>query len=94
MIKDAQDQAKREQEEHLTQIIEKYKSLEQKRQENLQRILRMLDDSVTRQNECKKIEELINPTKHSPTDIIAGRVVDKLDPVVNMLDSCKTGRKQ
>jgi hypothetical protein len=54
----------------------------------------MLDDSVTRQNECKKIEELINPTKHSPTDIIAGRVVDKLDPVVNMLDSCKTGRKQ
>lgn len=55
--------------------------------------MKMLDDSVNRQNECKKIEELINPTKHSPTDIIAGRIVDKLDPVVLMLDSCKTRRK-
>jgi hypothetical protein len=53
----------------------------------------MLDDSVIRQSECRKIDELINPKLTSPEDIIAGRIVEKLDPVVCMLDSCKTGRK-
>lgn len=53
----------------------------------------MLEDPVVRQNECRKIDELINPKKHLPTDIVAGRVVDKSDPVVTMLDSCKTGRR-
>ena len=75
-------------------VLEKYKLLESKRQDNLQRILKMLDDSVLRQSECRKIDELINPKLTSPEDIIAGRIVEKLDPVVCMLDSCKTGRKQ
>jgi hypothetical protein len=68
--------------------------METTRQQNMQRIAKMLEDPVTRQNECRKIDELINPKKHLPTDIVAGRVVDKSDPVVTMLDSCKTGRRQ
>ena len=91
---DAAEQERKIKEEHTMLVLEKYKSLEAKRQDNLQRILKMLDDSVLRQSECRKIDELINPKLTSPEDIIAGRIVEKLDPVVCMLDSCKTGRKQ
>ena len=91
---DAAEQERKIKEEHTMLVLEKYKSLESKRQDNLQRILKMLDDSVLRQSECRKIDELINPKLTSPEDIIAGRIVEKLDPVVCMLDSCKTGRKQ
>jgi len=54
----------------------------------------MLEDPVTRQTECKKIEELINPPLASPIDTVAGLTVDKKDPAVYALEVSKIGRRQ
>ena len=88
------EQQQKERDLKVAQILEKNRQMENTRHQNMQRICKMLEDPVTRQHECRKIDELINPKKHLPTDIVAGMVVDKVDPAVTMLDSCMTGRRQ
>lgn len=89
-----EDPAEVERRARLAQVMERYRSLETSKQQNLSKILKVLEDPVTRQSECHRIDELINPPLSSPVDTLLGMTVDKKDPAVSMLDSCKNGRRQ
>jgi hypothetical protein len=88
-----EDPVKKEKEAKIAQAMERYRSLENAKQLNLSKIMRVLEDPIARQSECQKIEELINPPLASPIDQVAGQIVDKKDPAVSMLESCKIGRR-